>query len=67
MNNSLIKFFFYFRFILKYIQQSIRRNPSDIDFILQLPDQQDEGVWKYEHLRQFCLELNDLTVYLQVI
>lgn len=53
-------------FSLQYIQQSIRRNPSDIDFILQAPDQQDEGVWKYEHLRQFCLELNDLTVLLQV-
>jgi len=51
--------------IQQYIQQSIRRNPSDIDFILQAPDQQDEGVWKYEHLRQFCLELNDLTVLLQ--
>ncbi|CAF3666449.1 unnamed protein product [Rotaria sp. Silwood1] len=51
--------------IQQYIQQSIRRNPSDIDFILQSPDQQDEGVWKYEHLRQFCLELNDLTVLLQ--
>ncbi len=37
-----------------------------MDFILQAPDQQDEGVWKYEHLRQFCLELNDLTVLLQV-
>lgn len=50
----------------QYIQQAIRRNPSDIDFILQAPDQQDESVWKYEHLRQFCLELNDLTVLLQV-
>ncbi|CAF3619587.1 unnamed protein product, partial [Rotaria sp. Silwood2] len=51
--------------IQQYIQQSIRRNSSDVDFILQAPDQQDEGVWKYEHLRQFCLELNDLTVRLQ--
>ncbi len=24
-----------------------------------------EGVWKYEHLRQFCLELNGLAVALQ--
>jgi len=51
--------------IQQYIQQCIRRNPADIDVILQAPDQQDEGVWKYEHLRQFCLELNDLTVLLQ--
>ena len=54
------------RSLFQYIQQCIRRNPADIDFILQAPDQQDEGVWKYEHLRQFCLELNDLTVLLQV-
>ena len=26
---------------------------------------QDEGVWKYEHLRQFCMELNGLAVMLQ--
>lgn len=54
------------RFHRQYIQQAVRRDPSNIDFILQVPEQQDEGVWKYEHLRQFCLELNDLTVHLQV-
>ena len=25
----------------------------------------DEGVWKYEHLRQYCMELNQMAVLLQ--
>ena len=37
-----------------------------MDLILNAPDTQDEGVWKYEHLRQFCMELNGLAVKLQV-
>ena len=38
----------------------------DVDQILNAPETQDEGVWKYEHLRQFCMELNGLAVKLQV-
>ena len=38
---------------------------SDVDHILTAPETQDEGVWKYEHLRQFCMELNGLAVKLQ--
>nr|5YF4_A Chain A, MOB-like protein phocein [Homo sapiens] len=38
---------------------------ENIDKILEPPEGQDEGVWKYEHLRQFCLELNGLAVKLQ--
>ena len=38
-----------------------------MDQILNPPETQDEGVWKYEHLRQFCMELNGLAVKLQVI
>ena len=38
----------------------------DVDQILNAPETQDEGVWKYEHLRQFCMELNGLAVALQV-
>ena len=38
---------------------------SDVDHILSAPETQDEGVWKYEHLRQFCMELNGLAVKLQ--
>ena len=36
-----------------------------MDHILSAPETQDEGVWKYEHLRQFCMELNGLAVKLQ--
>ncbi|XP_075050207.1 MOB-like protein phocein isoform X2 [Mixophyes fleayi] len=49
----------------QYIQQNIRTDCSNIDKILEPPEGQDEGVWKYEHLRQFCLELNGLAVKLQ--
>ena len=37
----------------------------DVEHILSAPETQDEGVWKYEHLRQFCMELNGLAVRLQ--
>lgn len=36
-----------------------------MDEILTAPEGQDEVVWKYEHLRQFCMELNGLAVCLQ--
>jgi hypothetical protein len=51
----------------QYIQQMIRLDPSNVDAILAPPagDQADEGVWKYEHLRQFCMQLNGLAVALQ--
>ncbi|XP_056157229.1 MOB-like protein phocein [Lampris incognitus] len=52
--------------VQQYIQQSIRTDCTDIDKILASPEGQDEGVWKYEHLRQFCLELNGLAAKLQV-
>ncbi|KAM9010113.1 MOB-like protein phocein isoform 3-T3 [Guaruba guarouba] len=51
--------------VQQYIQQNIRADCSNIDKILEPPEGQDEGVWKYEHLRQFCLELNGLAVKLQ--
>lgn len=51
--------------VQQYIQQQIRREPSNIAQILTPPEGQDEGVWKYEHLRQFCMELNGLAVRLQ--
>ncbi|KAM9709332.1 MOB-like protein phocein isoform 3-T3 [Menidia menidia] len=51
--------------VQQYIQQNIRSDCSNIDKILEPPEGQDEGVWKYEHLRQFCLELNGLAVKLQ--
>ncbi|KAM7345283.1 MOB kinase activator 4 [Cochliomyia hominivorax] len=51
--------------VQQYIQQLIKRDPSNVELILTMPDAQDEGVWKYEHLRQFCMELNGLAVRLQ--
>jgi len=51
--------------VQQYIQQTIRRDPQDVEVILTAPETQDEGVWKYEHLRQFCMELNGLAVKLQ--
>lgn len=37
--------------LFQYIQQNIRSDCSNIDKILEPPEGQDEGVWKYEHLR----------------
>uniref|UniRef100_A0A2P2I2S5 MOB-like protein phocein n=1 Tax=Hirondellea gigas TaxID=1518452 RepID=A0A2P2I2S5_9CRUS len=51
--------------VQQFIQQSIRRSHTNIESILTPPETQDEGVWKYEHLRQFCMELNGLAVRLQ--
>ena len=51
--------------VQQYIQQTIRKNVMDVEAILTAPETQDEGVWKYEHLRQFCMELNGLAVALQ--
>merc|ERR1712154_152116 len=51
--------------VQQYIQQIIRRDVNDVDAILTAPETQDEGVWKYEHLRQFSMELNGLAVALQ--
>ncbi|XP_030370697.1 MOB kinase activator-like 4 [Scaptodrosophila lebanonensis] len=51
--------------VQQFIQQLIKRDPSNVELILTMPEAQDEGVWKYEHLRQFCMELNGLAVRLQ--
>nr|CAG4646491.1 EOG090X0BA8 [Macrothrix elegans] len=51
--------------VQQYIQQLIRKDFSAVDDILKAPESQDEGVWKYEHLRQFCMELNGIAVKLQ--
>ncbi len=37
--------------VQQYIQQLIRKDFTNIDDILKAPESQDEGVWKYEHLR----------------
>jgi hypothetical protein len=51
--------------VQQFIQQQVCRAPGNVAQILTPPEGQDEGVWKYEHLRQFCLELNGLAVRLQ--
>jgi len=51
--------------VQQYIQQTITKDVSNIEVILEAPETQDEGVWKYEHLRQFSMELNGLAVALQ--
>lgn len=51
--------------VQQFIQQTIRKDVMNVDSILSAPEMQDEGVWKYEHLRQFCMELNGLAVALQ--
>ncbi|RWS30262.1 MOB-like protein phocein [Leptotrombidium deliense] len=51
--------------VQQFIQQTIRKDPSNITNILTPPEGQEEGAWKYEHLRQFCMELNKLAVKLQ--
>ena len=48
------------------IQQRIRNCRLSINNILTPPEGADEDVWKYEHLRQFCQELNGLATRLQV-
>lgn len=37
--------------VQQYIQQLIRKDPSNVEKLLTMPDGQDDGVWKYEHLR----------------
>lgn len=51
--------------VQQYIQQLIRSDFGKIEDILAPPENCDEGVWKYEHLRQFCMQLNTLAVHLQ--
>lgn len=41
--------------VQQYIQQMIKKDPSGVEQILTMPDGQDEGVWKYEHLR-YCVD-----------
>lgn len=52
--------------VQQYIQHMIRKDHTDVDSILEPPQGHDDlAVWKYEHLRQFCLELNSMAVRLQ--
>lgn len=37
--------------VQQYIQQLIKKDPANMEAILTMPETQEEGVWKYEHLR----------------
>jgi len=43
---------------VQFIQQAIRRDFNNVDEILNPPEGQDEGVWKYEHLRLHFAAVN---------
>ena len=53
--------------VREYLQEKIRNDPSDIEGICKPPEDVDENVWQYEHIRQFLLELDLLVVQLQGI
>ncbi|KAG1056867.1 hypothetical protein G6F42_028801 [Rhizopus arrhizus] len=38
---------------------------NDVQRIIELPENVDDEVWQYEHLRQVCLELSLLVVALE--
>lgn len=50
--------------IQQYIQQLIWDDASNVTKILSVPANTDVLAWQYEHLRQFILELNHLTIIL---
>uniref|UniRef100_A0A7E4W065 MOB-like protein phocein n=1 Tax=Panagrellus redivivus TaxID=6233 RepID=A0A7E4W065_PANRE len=52
-------------FIQEWIQQCINEDYKNVEGILRCPKNIEEGVWKYEHLRHFCMVLNQLAVALQ--
>lgn len=37
--------------VQQHIQQAINKDPSDVQHLLDMPKNQDEAVWKYEHIR----------------
>ncbi|KAI8885319.1 Mob1/phocein [Backusella circina FSU 941] len=51
--------------VQEYLQQLIRTDPSNVAEIVELPENVDNEVWQYEHLRQVCLELSLLVVALE--
>jgi len=50
--------------VQQHLQQVINRDKSDMQTLLELPKNQDEAVWKYEHMRQFTMELGNLIALL---
>lgn len=53
--------------VQEYIQELIRNDSSNVERIIDRPAQIDLNTWKYEHVRQFVLELNLLATSLKDI
>lgn len=53
--------------LFQYIQQNIRSDCSNIDKILEPPEGQDEGVWKYEHLRYVLGIIYSFSFFQQIL
>ncbi|KAI8801802.1 preimplantation protein [Cladochytrium replicatum] len=51
--------------VQQYIGSLVRADPANVSDIVKLPQNQDADVWQYEHLRQFCIELNGLVLLLE--
>ncbi|KAK9870102.1 hypothetical protein WA026_006197 [Henosepilachna vigintioctopunctata] len=51
--------------IQNYIREVVREDPSNIQLILKKPVTLKEGIWKFEHLKQFCREMKPLVIQLQ--
>mmetsp|Transcript_46954 Transcript_46954/g.92434 ORF Transcript_46954/g.92434 Transcript_46954/m.92434 type:complete len:203 (+) Transcript_46954:63-671(+) len=51
----------------EYIQFLIRKDCFDVEQICEKPEQFDEAVWIYEHLRMLIAELNKLVICLDKI
>lgn len=49
----------------EYIQERIRKDPSNIKSIIEMPSECDLHSWLYEHVRQFLMEINVLVVELK--
>ncbi|KAI8143806.1 Mob1/phocein [Fennellomyces sp. T-0311] len=49
----------------EYLQQTIRQDRSNVQKIVELPENVDQQVWQFEQLRQVCLELSLLVVALE--
>ncbi|KAI8060742.1 hypothetical protein BC940DRAFT_311465 [Gongronella butleri] len=51
--------------VQEYLQQLIRQDHTNVDTLVEIPESVDRQVWQYEHLRQVCIELNQLVVALE--
>ncbi|EGC29024.1 hypothetical protein DICPUDRAFT_159452 [Dictyostelium purpureum] len=45
----------------EYIQDRIRKDECNTNYVLSMPSNHDINLWQYEQIRQFTLELNHFT------